>query len=644
MVSTTTMEYMTMRRALVTLLLLLLALVPVLVPQFSKVQSQALPDQAFGVSPDPDTAIPDGPNRIGVFDGSTGNLLSCVQMRDADNSPLLDESGNPDWLNVELALIAETSLPPGYQFQALATYPFDPGAGRDCSGTYNSDTGLYEDIVKVQNAGSALDGIYHIRMETDDPDALTLGLQQSALIALPHINDAHIEFNNTVTPGSLVQVYALDTASDVDFPWPDCAAEMVWGDQRLPLQTRLMLDLPDGRTIEVDEALDPGELGIGSFSIVPRCVAVLSGEEQSADTPAVTLIVIDSLPDITEPTQATLDVSPASLDFTLNATGDITITNASSASVTATNIAATIPAGSNLSIQSTTCAAELVVASSCIITFAATALEGPVDVTIAGDNTNTVTVPITVSSGSTLTGITPASGSASGGTGVTLTGTGLTGATSVSFGGLAATSVNVVNSSTITAVTPAGVTGAVDVVVSTPAGGATLTDGYTYLTTAVGQTSGGGVIAALEGGFYNLIASVADASAAAPFGGHGIFTGAASTEDGAANTLLIVDELGAGSYAANMCHNHEVDSQGNTPCQAGNTCYNDWFLPARVQLLRVFTNRADVGGFAPALYYSSTESLGDSTLAWVVDFVSGAEVLQSKDTLQRVRCVRSFTP
>lgn len=55
--------------------------------------------------------------------------------------------------------------------------------------------------------------------------------------------------------------------------------------------------------------------------------------------------------------------------------------------------------------------------------------------------------------------------------------------------GQAATSVNVVNSTTVTGVTPAHAAGVVDVVIATPAGGATLVNGYTYVTTVVGQPS-----------------------------------------------------------------------------------------------------------------------------------------------------------
>ena len=66
----------------------------------------------------------------------------------------------------------------------------------------------------------------------------------------------------------------------------------------------------------------------------------------------------------------------------------------------------------------------------------------------------------------TVTGLDPETGPADGGTTVTITGTGFTGATEVMFGDRQAASFTVVDSTTITAVSPAGI-GAVDVVVTT---------------------------------------------------------------------------------------------------------------------------------------------------------------------------------
>lgn len=81
----------------------------------------------------------------------------------------------------------------------------------------------------------------------------------------------------------------------------------------------------------------------------------------------------------------------------------------------------------------------------------------------------------------TLDTVAPATGAAAGGTAVTLTGTNFKKeGTTVTFGGTAATSVVVVDSTTITCVTPAKTAGAYNVVVTGPAGTATKTNGFTY--------------------------------------------------------------------------------------------------------------------------------------------------------------------
>ncbi|MEV4240505.1 IPT/TIG domain-containing protein [Nocardia sp. NPDC049737] len=105
----------------------------------------------------------------------------------------------------------------------------------------------------------------------------------------------------------------------------------------------------------------------------------------------------------------------------------------------------------------------------------------------------------------TLTSISPASGSAAGGTTVVLTGTNLTGATAVSFGGTPATSFTVNSSTQITAMTPAHSAGTVAVTVTTP-GGTSNGVAFTYIAvptlTSIAPTSGppsGGTVAVLTG-------------------------------------------------------------------------------------------------------------------------------------------------
>ena len=98
-----------------------------------------------------------------------------------------------------------------------------------------------------------------------------------------------------------------------------------------------------------------------------------------------------------------------------------------------------------------------------------------------------------------ITGILPSSGSTAGGTSVTITGTNFTGATLVTFDGLAATTINVVNSNTITCITPARSAGAVGIIVTTGGGPSSEFSSFTYntppnitgISSLTGSTTGG---------------------------------------------------------------------------------------------------------------------------------------------------------
>lgn len=107
---------------------------------------------------------------------------------------------------------------------------------------------------------------------------------------------------------------------------------------------------------------------------------------------------------------------------------------------------------------------------------------GAVDVVVQhGDGDATLTDGFTyVTPAPTLSSIDPTSGTVAGGTEVTLTGVDLTDTSGVTFGGDAATSVTVVNDTTVTCVTPAHAAGAVDVVLTTPGGSDTLVGGFTF--------------------------------------------------------------------------------------------------------------------------------------------------------------------
>ncbi len=348
----------------------------------------------------------------------------------------------------------------------------------------------------------------------------------------------------------------------------------------------------------------------------------------------------------------TVTGSPATLT-TNGPTGTLIIHN-TSLIVAATNITSNFietTLDGNVTETGNTCV-NVAPLGSCTLTYTpGSNVVSQTSFSIQGSNTNAVPAAIQIDTGVTLSNVSPSSGTASGGTGVTLTGIGLTGATSVTFGGVAASSVNVVNSTTVTAVTPELETGAVEVVITTPSGIATDTNGYTYLPTSIGQAAYGGTIACLNGNMNNLIAATGDNSMNIPWGGLGKRTSATSITDGATNTATILTAVGANggtSYAAQLCSHYEVDSQGNTPCESGNTCYNDWFLPAgnntgsSGQLNCLYTNHIVVGGFASAFYWSSTEL--DPLVAWHQSFMSGSPLNENKSFNRRVRCVREFSP
>ena len=87
----------------------------------------------------------------------------------------------------------------------------------------------------------------------------------------------------------------------------------------------------------------------------------------------------------------------------------------------------------------------------------------------------------------TVTAVTPNSGPTTGGTAVTITGTNFSTGSTVSFGGVAASNVNVLSSTSLTATTPARAAGTVNVVVTNLNNqSGTLTNGFTYNAPAPG--------------------------------------------------------------------------------------------------------------------------------------------------------------
>ena len=144
----------------------------------------------------------------------------------------------------------------------------------------------------------------------------------------------------------------------------------------------------------------------------------------------------------------------------------------------------------------------------------------------------------------TVTSVSPNSGSTAGGTAVTITGTNFAAGATVTFGGAAATNVAVVNSTTITATTPARSAGAVTVTVTVSGQNGSLTSGFTYVVgptvTSVspnnGPTAGGTAVTITGANFAN--------------GATVTFAGTAATNVVVVNSTTITATTPAGSAGA----------------------------------------------------------------------------------------------
>lgn len=96
---------------------------------------------------------------------------------------------------------------------------------------------------------------------------------------------------------------------------------------------------------------------------------------------------------------------------------------------------------------------------------------------------------------------------------------------------------------------------------------------------------------------------------------------------GYANTNAIVASQGAGTYAAQLCDDLSLGG------------YTDWWLPSKDEMLKVWNNRALIGGFNDGgVYWTSSEY--DSTDAWETNYTDQRVFI--KNATEFVRAIRSF--
>jgi hypothetical protein len=109
-------------------------------------------------------------------------------------------------------------------------------------------------------------------------------------------------------------------------------------------------------------------------------------------------------------------------------------------------------------------------------------------------------------------------------------------------------------------------------------------------------------------------------------------TGATETAIGTGynNTKIIVAKQGAGLYAAKLCSDLELGG------------YNDWFLPSKEELNKLFINKTLIGGgFSNGSYWSSTENSSSDAIDQEFDTgkYTGAH---PKTNVYNVRAIRYF--
>ena len=157
--------------------------------------------------------------------------------------------------------------------------------------------------------------------------------------------------------------------------------------------------------------------------------------------------------------------------------------------------------------------------------------------------------------------------------------------------------------------------------------------------TTIGQSYGGGKVAYFlqptDPGYdanvpHGLIAAPSDQGTASWGCAYTDISGADGTAIGTGNqnTIDIMIGCTTNNIAARLCGDLVLNN------------YSDWYLPSKNELFKLYMNRATIGGFANAYYWSSSEYSDYEASSWV--FTNGILVVNSKNNLYNVRAVRSF--
>ena len=138
----------------------------------------------------------------------------------------------------------------------------------------------------------------------------------------------------------------------------------------------------------------------------------------------------------------------------------------------------------------------------------------------------------------------------------------------------------------------------------------------------------------IAGEFHGLIAAYSDQStgiiwALPAYQNISVFGTLNTIGSGMANTDMIIAQNGAGiTYAAGLARSYNGGG------------YNDWYLPSKDELNKLYINRSAIGGFVSNYYWSSSGY--NSGYAWFHNFTSGNPAANTKDVMYYVRAVRTF--
>jgi len=162
--------------------------------------------------------------------------------------------------------------------------------------------------------------------------------------------------------------------------------------------------------------------------------------------------------------------------------------------------------------------------------------------------------------------------------------------------------------------------------------------GYSYLGGIIAYILQEGDPGYVEGELHGLIVSTADLSDGLQWTTSAYYEvsvpdGATSLTDGLANSNAIVAQAGPGdTYAAGLCRAYSAPGDGGL---------NDWYLPSKDELNKLYLNKDAIGGFASSFYWCSSETAAYN--AWVQDFNNGNQYnAYYKSNTDRVRAVRAF--